>query len=159
AAPALLGSVCEGLDWEFGALWSVDRHAGALRCEEVWHAPASRVAEFEALTRSQPFAPGVGLPGRVWASGRPAWIPDGGADDNFPRSPVAVREGLHGAFAFPVLLGGEVLGVLEFFSPEVREPDDDVLEMMTGIGGKIGLFVERQRAEARLRHSERVSRF
>jgi PAS domain S-box-containing protein len=159
AAPGLLRAVCEGLDWAFGALWRVDQAAGVMRCEEAWHAPAIPVTEFQALTERYCFAPGVGLPGRVWASGRPAWIPDVGADDNFPRAPAALRDGLRGAFAFPVLLGGKILAVLEFFSPEVREPDDDLLEMMTGIGGKIGLFIERQRAEARLRHSERVSRF
>jgi PAS domain S-box-containing protein len=159
AAPGLLRSIGEGLGWEVGTLWRVDQDAEVLRCEQVWHTPSVQVPEFEALTREQLFAPGIGLPGRVWADRKPAWIADVIVDPNFPRAPVADREGLHGAFAFPVLLGGEVLGVVEFFSHGIREPDDDVLEMAATIGGQIGLLLERQRAEAQLRSSERVARF
>jgi PAS domain S-box-containing protein len=68
-------------------------------------------------------------------------------DANFPRAPIAAREGLHGAFGFPVLLGEEVLGVMEFFSREIREPDEELLRLLTTVGAQIGLFVERKRAE------------
>jgi signal transduction protein with GAF and PtsI domain len=74
---------------------------------------------------------GVGLPGRVWESASPAWIPDVVADTNFPRAPIAAREGLHAAFGFPILLRGQVFGVLEFFSREIREPDEHLLPMLT----------------------------
>ena len=43
----------------------------------------------------------------MWASGKPAWIPDVLDDPNFPRAPVASHARLHGAFGFPILLGGE----------------------------------------------------
>ena len=79
-----------------------------------------------AASRAIVFEPGVGLPGRVWASAAPSWIPDVTLDPNFPRAPVATREGLHAAFGFPILLRGEVQGVLEFFSREIRKPDDDL---------------------------------
>ncbi len=71
-------------------------------------------------------------------------------DDNFPRAPVAIREGLHGALGFPVLLGDDVIGVLEFFSREITRPDEELLEMLATIGSQIGQFVERKRAEAEL---------
>ena len=57
------------------------------------------------------------------------------------------REGLHAAFAFPVLFRQEVVGVLEFFSREIRPPDDPLLEMLATIGSQIGQFSEGQRAE------------
>ena len=68
-------------------------------------------------------------------------------DPNFPRAPVAQREGLHGGFGFPILLGNEVLGVLEFFSREIREPDDELLKMVSSLGGQIGQFTKRKRVE------------
>ena len=147
SAPRILQAICESIEWEHGALWTVDREGHCLRCVETWSADASRFPEFLAITRSMTFSPGVGLPGRVWGNASPAWIPDVVADPNFPRAPNAEREGLHAAFAFPVLLRGDVFGVMEFFSREIREPDEHLLRMLTTIGNQIGLFIERQRAQ------------
>ena len=69
---------------------------------------------------------------------------------NFQRTPVAARERLHAAFGFPILLGGEVLGVIEFFSREIRQPDHELLATLATIGSQIGQFIERKRAEEAL---------
>ena len=147
AAPRILQAICETLGWEHGALWTVDREAEVLRCAEIWNSPLLQFHEFEAISRSTVFRRGVGLPGRVWQSGESAWIPDVVHDANFPRAVIAAREGLHGAFGFPVLLRGEVLSVLEFFSREIREPDADLLSMLSTVGNQIGMFVDRCRAQ------------
>ena len=102
------------------------------------------------MSRATTFPPGIGLPGRVWASAEPAWIPDVTRDLNFPRAAVAAREGLHAAFGFPVLLKGDVLSVMEFFSREIREPDESLLSMLTTVGTQIGLFIERRQAQEEL---------
>jgi PAS domain S-box-containing protein len=147
AAPRVLQAMCEALRWDYGALWNVDSGANALRCVEAWHLPSVSVPEFEAASRSTVFTRGVGLPGRVWASGEPAWIPDVVGDANFPRAAIARREGLHAAFALPILTRHQVSGVMEFFSREIREPDEDLLKMLTQVGAHIGQFMERKRAE------------
>jgi PAS domain S-box-containing protein len=160
AAPRILRAVCEGLGWDVGAFWALDRPANVLRCLDVWHGPRVRVEEFKAGTRLSTFGPGVGLPGRVWTTGRPAWILDVPRDANFPRAPIASLEGLHAALGCPVLFGADVLGVIEFFSRQLREPDADLLEMLTTIGGQIGQFLERKRIEQAVRASEeRFARF
>jgi PAS domain S-box-containing protein len=150
AAPRILQAICETLGWEHGALWNLDRGAGVLRCAQIWNPPGSHFPEFGALSQRTTFAPGIGLPGRVWASGQPAWIPDVVLDTNFPRGPVAAREGLHAAFGFPILLRGDVLSVMEFFSREIRPPDEDLLSMLTSVGNQIGLFVDRRTAQEEL---------
>ena len=150
AAPKILEAVCKALDWEYGALWTIDREADVLRCSHIWPAESAEFPDFHALSRHSAFARGIGLPGRVWASGQPAWILDVVHDTNFPRADVAAREGLHAAFGFPILLRGEVLSVMEFFSREIRPPDEDLLSMLTSIGNRIGLFVERRRAQEEL---------
>src|SRR5207253_1954689 len=136
-------------------MWVLDAQEKVLRCQAVWRAPGATDGDFERSSRERTFVPGVGLPGRVWKSSRPAWIPDISTDDNFPRAPFAAQACLHGAFACPILLGDEVLGVLEFFSRQVREPDLDLLEMMATLGGQIGQFMERRRAEQGLREADR----
>ncbi len=147
ATPRILQAICESLRWDWGELWSVDREANVLCCVEVWHAPEVELPEFEAATRRAADLYGVGLLGRVWASAQPAWVPDVVADTHFARLSAATTEGLHGAFAFPILFQASVLGVMAFFSHEIREPDVDLLEMFAAIGSQIGQFIERKRAE------------
>ena len=151
AVPGILRNVCEALEWDLGELWVVDAPNRALRCLEVWHTPELQVPEFVGATRHVRFAPGVGLPGRVWAAGEPAWISDVVKDPNFPRGPIAAREGLHAAFGFPITVGTEVLGVIAFFSREIRRPDEALLQLFATVGSQIGQFMDRKRSEAELR--------
>ena len=151
AAPQILKSICETLEWAVGTVWKLDKKEGILRCVETWHIPAMTVNEFSALTRSHTFERGIGLPGRVWQEIAPLWIEDLAVDPNFPRAPIASKEGLRSAFGFPILLGDEVLGVLEFFSPEIRQPDTKLLNLLSVIGSQIGQFIERTEAEEALR--------
>jgi signal transduction histidine kinase len=154
ASPRILRAMGECLGWDVGALWRVDREAEALRCVELWHKASIEVPEFERVSRGFIFVPGLGLPGRVWSSLEPEYIPDVVPDENFPRGSIAEREGLHSAFGFPILLGGEVLGVIEFFSREIRQPDQELLNMLAAIGSQIGQFVERKRAEEAFRKAQ-----
>ncbi len=147
AAPRILRVFCERLGWDLGELWSVDQESRLLRCVETWHPPGISFAQFSAVTRPATFAPGIGLPGRVWAEGTSIWVPDVVCDAHFCRPAEAAREDLHGAFGFPVLLGPDVLGVMAFFSREIREPDRDLLEMFSAVGSQIGQFIERKRLE------------
>ena len=110
--PRILRAMGECLGWDVGALWRVDREAEALRCVELWHKGSIEIPEFERAGWQFTFDPGLGLPGRVWSSLKPAYIPDVVADKNLPRGPIAEREGLHAAIGFPILLGGEALGVM-----------------------------------------------
>src|SRR6267378_1907067 len=135
-------------------VFGTHREAEALRCVELWHKASIEVPEFERVSREFTFVPGLGLPGRVWSSLEPEYIPDVVSDENFPRGPIAEREGLHAAFGFPILLGGEVLGVIEFFSREIRQPDQELLNMLAAIGSQIGQFVERKRAEEAFRKAQ-----
>ncbi len=156
AASPILEAICEPLEWDLGILWYVDRQARVLRCVESWASTKIQASGFEAASRQRTFIPGAGLPGRVWLSGRPAWIADIVDDDIFPRVPMAIKVGLHGASAFPILLGGEVQGVLEFFSREVRPLDDHVVALIGAIGSQVGHLIEHRELEEQLRQSQKM---
>ncbi|MEP6888782.1 MAG: PAS domain S-box protein, partial [Nitrospirales bacterium] len=156
AATVILETLCEPLGWNLGVLWIVDRQANVLRCMDSWAQPTSAVEAFEAASRQRTFMSGIGLPGRVWATGASAWIVDIQHDANFPRLPMAEKVGLHGAAAFPILLGGAVEGVLEFFSREVRPSDDHILALMAAIGSQVGHLIERKQLEEQLRQSQKM---
>ena len=154
AAPKILQAICETLRWEVGAIWDVERHENLLRCVTVWLQPEIKAPQFEEQTRGRTFAPSEGLPGRVWATAAPLWISDVAADQNFPRIVGDSHEGLRSGFGFPILVGTEVVGVIEFFKRETAQPDEALLEMMTPIGAEIGQLLVRKQSEQALRESE-----
>jgi signal transduction histidine kinase/DNA-binding response OmpR family regulator len=151
AAPQILKNICETLEWAVGTVWQLDSKESILRSVATWHVPSANVSEFSAVTRSRTFDRGIGLPGRVWGNADALWIEDVTRDPNFPRAPIASKESLHSAFGFPILLGSEVLGVLEFFSHQIRQPDTKLLKLLSAVGSQIGQFIERTEAEAALR--------
>ena len=146
AVPKILQAVCESLGWHVGVMWRVDLDAGVLRCGDLWRRPSAEISQFETATRGSTFTPGSGLPGRVWATVTPEYILDVARDSHFDRAEVAAREGLHGAFAVPIVLGSEVLGVFEFISRDVWQCDGDLLDIMASVGRQIGQFKERAAA-------------
>jgi signal transduction histidine kinase/ActR/RegA family two-component response regulator len=150
AVPRILQTICETLDWDIGTVWMVNSEDNMLHCLEVWQKPTFPRPEFSQLSRQMRFARGVGMPGRVLELGQPVWIVNVAVDANFPRAAIAKQVGLHGAFAFPILSGDQTLGVVEFFSHQMRPPEPDLLEMFRTIGHQIGQFIDRRKAENEL---------
>jgi PAS domain S-box-containing protein len=150
---SVLEAIGNSLGWELGAVWEVGPDDERLRCRRIWHA-GDGAPEFEALSERIALAPGEGLPGRVLVSGEAVWIVDAPEDGNFPRANVARRDGLHAAFGFPLLSPRGVVGVMEFFSRELREPDERLLETMRQLGSQVGQFISRRHAEEAVHASE-----
>jgi PAS domain S-box-containing protein len=153
AIPKIMKAVGESLEWDVGIFWKVDAQVGVLRPLCEWRA-LSDAESFVRASEELIFHRGEGIPGRVWEQGFPIWVRDMADNPTLLRSAVAAQAGLHGAFGFPIRVGGEVEGVIEFFSQQIQESDEDLLKMMADIGLKIGQFCERKRAEEALRHTE-----
>ncbi|AMV17382.1 PAS domain S-box protein [Planctomyces sp. SH-PL14] len=143
----VLKAVGEHLNWDVGLLWAVTENGSALACRSSWHHPDVPVTKFERDSCSRTFRKGEGLPGRVWATGKPAWILDVATDTNFPRIAPAAEEGLHSAFACPVMVEDRLLAVIEFFTRRTEPADASLLEMMGTVAGAVGQFLERRRVE------------
>ena len=150
AIPLLLQAICYGTGYLLGTMWQVDAKSNSLRCCATWHSPHLEATEFEHISQDFSLIPGEGLPGRVWASGQPAWITDVVKDSNFPRAEVAATARLHGAFAFPILNGTQVTGVMEFFSRHPSHADEKLIRLMVDMGSQINQFASRRRAEEAL---------
>ena len=155
AAPHLLRAIGEGLEWDWGALWSVDQLGARLRCDTIWHAPKVETAEFDAISRDPPLARGEGRLGRVWQCAESDWMIDLAKDPLNRRASAVAAAGLHAGVAFPILFGGDVLGVIEFYGRAARVRDEDQLATLATIGSQIGLFMKRKRAEAAVQESEK----
>jgi signal transduction histidine kinase/CheY-like chemotaxis protein len=148
ATPRLLQTICEQTGWDFGELWLVDQTANVIRGIAHWSRLAGKFTEFEISATSWVFAPGYGLPGKVWSNGQPMWMSDVVYDKTFLRSHIAERVGLHSAMGCPILVGDGVLGVMTLFSHKVQPPNEELMTtMMVAIASQVGQFIERKQAE------------
>ena len=154
---SVLAAIGTGLGWQLGAVWEVNPDGRALRSVAVWQAPEANAEEFVELTHRLALAPGEGLPGRVWATGEPAWLPDVPTDPNFPRATAGARAGFGAAFAFPIRSPTHVCGVMEFFAGKFYEPDERLLSSMAVLGNLIGQYVVRRRAEQKSRERDALT--
>lgn len=157
ATPKVLQAISKTVGWPVGALWRVDRENNVLVCVDIIYSPDRDVSDFVGLSRKISFPPGMGLPGRVWSTGEPAWIPNIVEDSNFPRTPGAMKAGLHSAFGFPIRAGDEIIGVMEFFNSRIHQPDETLLSMFNSLGSQIGQFIEKKRTEETLQDIRRSS--
>ena len=147
----VLRTLGESLGWSFGAVWRPSADASALRCVSVFQPQGAReaVTAFAAETPDLTFAPGQGLPGRVWAFRRTAWVADLARERNMPRGHEALRAGLVTAVAFPLATGDQCLGVIEFYSSDSREPNAEVAAMFASVGSQLAQYLTRRRARSR----------
>jgi len=149
--PWVIEAVAAIGNWVSGSIWLRDAAEEHLECSITWHADLPGLDTFATATEATVLLTGEGLPGRVVMSRKPFWIEDLGSDHNFPRAKAAAAAKLKGALAFPLVAEGEVNGVLELFSPETVEPDDDLLSLMEALGSQIGIFVHRRQMLAELK--------
>ncbi|HKC93735.1 MAG TPA: GAF domain-containing sensor histidine kinase [Nitrospira sp.] len=147
-----IDAVCADTGWPVGHVYFLSEDGtGELASGKLWHLESpERFKRFRDMTEVTDFKAGVGLPGQVLSSGKPLWVTDITKDRNFPRSQAAEAVGLRAAFAFPVLIGQEVVGVLEFFSADPSQPDEALLEVMAHVGTQLGRVIERKRGEEAL---------
>jgi PAS domain S-box-containing protein len=148
ALQACLDRVCSHTGWPVGHVYRLAGDgSGVLAPTELWHLDdPARFQSLRTVTEKTRFAPGVGLPGRVLESGRPAWIVDVTEDPNFPRARQVGDIGVRAAFAFPVRVGSEVVAVLEFFAVDAAPPNERMLEVVGQMGTQLGRAIERERS-------------
>ena len=148
AVPKIIQAVCETLGWDCGACWVWDKQDQLLRCAESWSVASPEVKEFVALSSQKRIAAGsMGFLRRVWTTGEPIWIADVAEETDFQRADMAAKAGLRAAFAFPIRIGAELHGVMEFYIRDVRRSDPALLAATRSIGSQIGQFIARKAAE------------
>jgi PAS domain S-box-containing protein len=155
--------ICEELDWDFVGIWTVPVGTWALRCSSTWWRPGFDFTAFERGARAASLAPGVGLPGRAWASRKVEWYTEEDTDArapaaNRPRTimpPSALAAGLRSGFVVPVRCAEDVLAVIEILGSQRHAADRVLSDLLDAIGVQVALAELRTRAETR---SEMVQR-
>lgn len=141
-----LHRVCSFMGWPIGHVYI--RHGEVLRTSGWWNDESPRFANFREQSAALEFAADDDMIGQVLGSGLATWLTDLESEAAFLRARTAGEAGIRSGFAFPVLVGNEVVAVLEFYSERNEEPDLRLLTLMSNIGTQLGRVVERERARA-----------
>ena len=152
AMPRVIQTMCQSLGFAYGARWIVDNKERVMRCAESWCVADPKMEEFRLMSAARVETPGLpgGLNRRVWATTTPYWIANVAQEATLRRRDFALDAGLAHGFAFPILVGGEFYGVMEFFGPGTRPRDERVVEIAHTAGIQIGQFIARKQAETNL---------
>jgi signal transduction histidine kinase len=149
--------LCDELHWDFLGIWMLESGTWGLRCTESWNRPGSGLESFDAGVRAALLVPGIGLPGRAWATRSVQWFTEDDTDSpplakTHPYTimpPSAIGAGLRGGLAVPVRCDEDVLAVIEILG-ETKHPTDEALaNLLDTIGVQIALSELRSRAELR----------
>ncbi len=143
----ILHTIVEAMDYRFSVVWRLNPAGTAMYPHTIWSPRELRNSHFENATRGLELKPGIGLPGTVWETNAPRWMPELAREGNFVRIESAIRDGLRSGFAFPIRVDGQPCGVMEFYSRNTEKPDEELLNTLTTLGNQIGQFMERQDAE------------
>ncbi|MEE8509103.1 MAG: MHYT domain-containing protein, partial [Myxococcota bacterium] len=150
--------ICELTDWPVGHVYQPDGDPPRLVSTAIWHLEdPDAFSAFREVTERTRFAIGEGLPGRIMASGEPAWIENVQTDENFPRAKLVDDLLVKGAFGFPVAIRGEIVAVLEFFATEEMSPNENLMDLVRNVGGQLGRVFERKRAQEELAAARRAA--
>ncbi len=154
AMQVCLSKVCMFTGFSVGHVYLLDSKETLIPTGIWYFDQPHKYEKFKRITEETTFVRGIGLPGRVLESGRPAWITDITRDSNFPRAKLADDLLVKSGFAFPVLERKEVAAVLEFFSNQILKRDDSLLQTITSLATQLGRVTERKRSEESLRSAK-----
>ncbi|TXC69268.1 PAS domain S-box protein [Sphingorhabdus soli] len=140
-----LEAICQITGWPVGHAFVVPPgNPQLLSSSGIWVETETGLTDaLREKTIATQFRSGVGLPGRILATGEPLWLTDTDTESNFPRK----GSGFRGAFGFPLKQDGRVIAVLEFFSKAQSAPVPEILLTVRAIGEQVGRVFERKRTQ------------
>ncbi len=164
ALAVILRTVCQTKGWNYGEAWIPCSKKTVLECSSAWYGHTDglsrgdlpRLDKFRRLSKEFTFAPGIGLPGRVWSSQLPEWQQDVSQESEitFRRGQIAMNCGLRAGLGIPLLVNEQMLAVLVFFKFESCKEDIRLVESISAVATQLGSVIQRKRMEQVLRESE-----
>ncbi|GAA2023296.1 GAF domain-containing protein [Pseudokineococcus marinus] len=148
ALSAALDTVRREFGWQYGSFWRLDEAAQVLRFAQE---SGDAGAEFRQVTLAASFARGVGLSGRAWDRGDLVFVEDLGELADCVRAPAAQRAGVRSGVCLPVVVGGRLVGTMDFFATRTLTLSDSRTSSLRSTAFLVGQALERLGAQERLR--------
>lgn len=133
-------SVAEISSWKIAHVLTPDKN-GVTASAGLWSTRDAkfRSSKFFEMSSEGQFESGKGLPGRVYKSKHFEYIENVVADTNFPRHKAAAEIHLVSGIGVPILSRDQrVVAVVEFFSFDMCEPDENLVEALKQMGQVAG---------------------
>ncbi|MFL6174218.1 MAG: GAF domain-containing protein, partial [Marmoricola sp.] len=144
AVQTALDTVRNDFGWAYGSYWKIDPADSRLKFQLE---SGDAGPEFRKVTLEASFAKGVGLSGRAWATGDLYFTADIGEMTDCVRAPVAQQVGVKSGVCFPIHVGGEVIGTMDFFATETLHPSAQRLDALRNVGRLVSQAIERVQKE------------
>ncbi|WP_293350370.1 MULTISPECIES: PAS domain S-box protein [unclassified Microcoleus] len=156
ALPDILRLLCTAIGWNFAEAWIPVANGTVLGHSETWYASDRDLDRFGHESKKIRFAPGLGVPGRIWSTKKMEWIEDVSVVNNafFARSQMAGAVGLKACFGVPIRANSEVLAVLLFCKRDRSIMEPRIVELVNAVATQLGSHIQRKQAEEELRKSE-----
>lgn len=148
AAKAALDAVRSAFNMAYGSYWTIDKAVNALRFSVE---SGSVNEEFRRVTRDSTFPEGVGFCGKAWKSRQLMFVRDLGVMTDCARREPAQRAGVKSGVCFPIAIGGDIIGTMDFFALETLELSESRLTALRNIGTLVSGAMERVAAAEKIR--------
>jgi adenylate cyclase len=155
AFPALLQALCESLDLDIGEIWTpqnletlAPKTSSSLKCVATWAQPGltSLAKDDQQLSLS--------LTNYILSSRSPKWVNNIKDLSNIRKLEPPLLEVIQSGFGFPLQDEQENFGVMIFLTQKIANYDQDLLQVLTGIGSQLVQFIKHKEAESALLESE-----
>lgn len=156
ALSSFLEQTCTFCNWPVGHIF-VPNSMGKLNSAKIWCLKKRGFDEFKNVTEGYSFNKGEGLPGRVFADDKPAWIPDLTTDTNFPRAKLLTSLKVKSAFAVPIHVSSEIGAIAEFFIDRTTLEDHSLIDIVATGAAQLGALLSKEQAQLQLLQSEKMA--
>ncbi len=152
AARYCLERICRFTGWSFGQVLLRDENGTAdFSAPGWWHSKEpDRHQTFIRQTDEIEWKFGMGLPGHVFAGGKPRYWNDTDHVEWWHRVSAFQECNFRGGAAFPVNVKGKVVAILEFWAPFTIEASSHLKEILAHTVSQLGQVFERTRSEQEL---------
>jgi GAF domain-containing protein len=134
-----LEAVREAFHWAYGSYWKIADGDDVLRFELE---SGSAGEEFRKVTLAASFAEGVGLSGRAWRARDLVFVQNLADLTDCVRAPAAGRAGVKSGICFPIIIGGRVVGTMDFFTTETIELSDSRMGALRNVQQLVSQRIE-----------------
>ncbi len=141
------------LGWLGLQFWRVADDGGPLELMATWTDPSAGAAR--SAWSAEAFIHGVGVPGRVWATGESQWVEEVGSQEWMPRREAFRATGVRTVLGFPVCVHGRVTAVIEALTRERLPRQPELLAVLAALGGQLGHLLEEMEARAETERARR----
>lgn len=152
ASKNLLRNICSDIGWNFGILWLADDKNEYVKPDFFWSEDEfDTKLNSDLYNDSMKFSKGMDFTGTIFKEGKSMWTKDLSSAKSFKRLEGLSKEGWNSGLGIPISNGKETIAIFECFNKKNIEEKRDLIEVLESAGRQIGNFIERKKAEEKLR--------